>query len=162
LVSRADIESARRIFQVNCLGTFRAAGCEIIQGADGEPVEPGFQSEALRLIETVAQSARDRLVYYFFPGHEVWRQRIRALAVLNLTFYETFQPDQVGIHEASHVVGRNGGCLNRRDGFLERNSGRLGTSVPRPAPCPFVRAAQQVLMLGELLEQIIKSGFEGS
>ena len=120
------------------LGT---AGREILNGAQGQPVKPRFESQAFGLFASIAKCARDGFVDDFFLGNRVGCYLFGCFAEVEFAFNETLQTAEAGIYISTDVLGGGCGYPHRGDCVFERNL-RLGIEIRDPATLPFVRAPQ--------------------
>ena len=157
-IAGANVLLAGRLFQMHRGGKFAAVDSQVIYRTHRQAVKPRLQSQPLWLVP-ISESPRDGLIYDFFFRNAVRRQLIRGLPDVEFAFHKELEAAEIGIHVGPDVVGGNHRRLHCGERLLKRHS-RLRPCIRNPPPpTPFVRRAQDVLVLRNLLHQVVKRSF---
>ena len=136
------------------------AGAHLVDGTHSKPVEPGLESKALRLFAAVAEGAGDGFIDHFFGRDGVASRSVpRVSRKYSSRSTKRSRRREVYVDVGADVVTGNHGCLHRRNGLFKRNLAFRAVFRAAPPAGTFVQSsAEQVLVPGNLLQQVIECG----
>src|ERR1700690_825990 len=101
LVTGANILVPGRILQMNRQQALRAAGREVVHGAERQPVKPWLEAQTLRLLSSpgpLAPRARHGFVDDFLLGDGIGSDLLGSFPEIQFALDEAFQAAEIGIY----------------------------------------------------------------